>query len=497
MRGNLLKKILGFFVVFIAITIVFFCHKDYAKASIVVTVSGAGSADYNGQYTENGSNGGKPAYSLDTNHWLWWKPDVTRWMLSPAIGMVPVAYHGNLDPDPPANPWTPITGVAPAPTLSVGSAPEPPPGPVIDPTVNPNTGGTTNNQGGTQSGTTTKSTSNQTTASNPVANAEKTSKITIVEDKAVDLVAETAKEVSDSVTPVAVLAVAAAATTLSTIATLAAVFFSQVSLKEFILMLLNYIFSIFRSKKKDKFGMVYDQLTKKPLPGAVVRLFEFSTMKLIATTVTDTKGHFYFTVKPGQYVLSVIKKNFIFPSKGVSREEHYLDRAYVGQTVEISRDASLINVKIPLDRTAKSKIHRNILLELLSSNAVRFVILICGSAISVFILIMSKSAANYIMTLLYILLWLMELITQNREIKFNRVLDHANKNPVDLAVIRIMSKEGKLIETNISDFKGRFVAKLSHLDDRISIDRVGYERIESEPRINGLLEGKKFYLNRA
>ncbi|GAH10474.1 unnamed protein product, partial [marine sediment metagenome] len=39
------------------------------------TVTGAGAVGYNGDYTENGTEGGKAAYRLDDTHWLYWMPD--------------------------------------------------------------------------------------------------------------------------------------------------------------------------------------------------------------------------------------------------------------------------------------------------------------------------------------------------------------------------------------------------------------------------------------
>ena len=499
MRDNFIK--LGLILIAItAIAFFSFSSKNHVRASDVVTVSGAGNADYNGQYNENGTAGGKTAYSLDASHWLWWKADVTRWMLSPAIGIVPVTYHGNLTPDLPANPWTPILGAAPAPTLSIAPAPEPPipPTPTPDPDPTPVPSGDTSDQSGESQ--TSSITGNTTGDSKVPSNLTPASTESIKERLENTLLGnvfiDTAEGISKTAMPITLASLAATVTVISTIASLAAMFFSQVSIKEFILMMLNYLLSIFKTRNKDKFGLIYDQLTKKPLPGAIIRLFEYGTMKMIATTVSDSKGHFFFAVKPGQYVISVIKKGFIFPSKTASQEAHYMEQAYFGQTIRIAVDASVITVKIPLDRTIKSKIKRPIFLDLLTSNAVRYTILITGSAISIFIMLSVGGLSNFLMTSLYLILWIFEFITQHKEYKFNRVYDRSNKSPIDLAVVRVMSENGKLVETNVSDFKGRFVAKISSQSDKISIDRVGYQHIEAEPKIAGLLEGKKYYLNK-
>lgn len=499
MRGKFIK--LGLIFISIIIIVLFaFNSKNYVRASNVVTVSGAGSADYNGQYTENGTAGGKTAYSLDASHWLWWKTDVTRWMLSPAIGTIPVTYHGELTPDLPANPWTPILGDWPAPTLSIAPAPEPPtpPTPTPDPDPTPAPNGDTGDQSSQPqtSGTTSNTTGDTITSTSQTVASTQSIKERLADTALGNVFIDTAEEISKTTMPIALATLAATATVVSTIASLAAIFFSQVSIKEFILMMLNYLLSIFKTKNKEKFGLIYDQLTKKPLPGAVIRLFEYGTMKMIATTVSDSKGHFFFAVKPGQYVISVIKKGFIFPSKAASREAHYMEQAYFGQTIKIAVDASVITAKIPLDRTLKSRVKRPIFLDLLTSNAVRYTILMTGSAISIFIMLSVGGLSNFLMTSLYLILWILEFITQHREYKFNRVIDQNNKLPIDLAVVRTMSENGKLIETNVSDFKGRFIAKTSNQSDKISIDRVGYQHIEVEPKVVGLLEGKKYFLEK-
>jgi len=260
-------------------------------------------------------------------------------------------------------------------------------------------------------------------------------------------------------------------------------------------MIINYFISLFSFKRRDKFGLVYDQLTKKPIPAAIVRLFEFKSMKLVASTITDAKGHFYFPVNPGEYVITVIKTGFIFPAKSAKRED-FIDRAYLGQTIRITGDASVINVKIPLDRTQKAKLRNSILLNLLLSNWIRCTVLIGGTALSSFILYTDPTRTHNMIVVFYLLLWIIELVVQNRNLKFNRVFDRSNRQPIDLAIIRVFSPKGRLVQTCFSDFQGRFIAKLREKGDKVSIERVGYKTVEFEPHFEGLLEGKRYYLNR-
>lgn len=500
MRGKFLK--LGLIILAIFLCAFFaFNSKQSVKAASSVTVSGAGIAGFNGEYSENGTYGGQTAYSLDAGHWLWYKADVPVWILSGALGFTPACYHGEISVALPGNPWyvAPM-GAPPAPTLSYTPSPEPPtpPTPTPTPEPTPEPSSDTVDQSSNQTPTNaSKTNDNPITTSNQVAETKENIKERLSNTAVGNLLIDTASEISNSLTPVVLLSLAAAATAVSTIASLAALFFSQVSLKEFILMVFNYLFSIFKTKNKGKFGIIYDQLTKKPLPGAIIRLFEYPTMKMISSAVSDSKGHYYFTVKPGEYVISVIKKGFVFPSKSASREAHYMEQAYFGQTIKVASEASIINAKIPLDRTLKSKIKRPILLDLLTSNIIRYTVLIIGTIIAIFIMATVGGLSNFVMATFYLILWIFEFIAQHREYKFNRVIDQNNKLPIDLAVVRVMSPAGKLVETNVTDFKGRFVARLNDQSDKISIDRVGYKHLEAKPNKKGLLEGKRYFLNKA
>ena len=95
----------------------------------VVTATGAGDDSYNGIYSANGVNDGKPAYINGAGRWLCWDTGTIRWTItaiecqSPDI-VYTQGYVGNQYDNLPANSWRPGNigpATAPGPTLAVSA----------------------------------------------------------------------------------------------------------------------------------------------------------------------------------------------------------------------------------------------------------------------------------------------------------------------------------------------------------------------------------------
>lgn len=108
------------------------------------------------------------------------------------------------------------------------------------------------------------------------------------------------------------------------------------------------IFQKIQSKKA--WGVVYDSITKKPLPRSVVRLFESSTGKLLETSVTDVNGVFRLMPMHGNYYIKVFNQGYTFPSQTVpsGSDGAYLN-IYKGEPLEILVDHQFVHVSVPLD----------------------------------------------------------------------------------------------------------------------------------------------------
>ena len=71
---------------------------------------------------------------------------------------------------------------------------------------------------------------------------------------------------------------------------------------------------LFRRRRREKWGLVYNAITKQPIDLAIVRLIDAQTKVVKQTRITDAQGRFAFLAEAGSYVFQVVKPAFVFPS---------------------------------------------------------------------------------------------------------------------------------------------------------------------------------------
>lgn len=325
---------------------------------------------------------------------------------------------------------------------------------------------------------------------------QSTVNITIPLPASARTIIDVVKDISKTSQSKAVVALAGTISLVTSIAAIATMLAAQMTFKELLLVLINYLLSFFAARKREKSGVVYDKLTKQPIAGALVNLFEFSTMRLVASALTDKTGRYFFTVKRGDYALSVVKNGYIYPSQYAKGESKLNQNIYFGQTINIKSDQEIINAQIPIDPTARAESNRSTLKILLTSSFIRISILLIGSIVAGGVLWFVPIPLNYIICGFYLTLWIMEFYIQHREVKFSRVYDQSNRQPIDLALVRVFSPDGKLVKTYVSDFHGRFMPYIEEKDHYMVIERIGYKELKENPEMVGFVEGKRFKLKK-
>jgi hypothetical protein len=281
---------------------------------------------------------------------------------------------------------------------------------------------------------------------------------------------------------------------ISTIAILPEILGIGLSFKELMLFFTSMFFSLFSANKNVKLGVVYDETTKKPISGVLVMLYRFPEIKLIATRISNKKGEFYFGVDEGEYTLSAIKKGFTFPSliyKSHHKEKNPDD--YIGQTLKFV-EKSVINPKIPLDPTPKAVSKRSLGNLLLLSQTVRMTIIFVGTTITIFSLLYHPTISNYLLINCYLILWVIEFISQSRQVRFSKIIDSKTNRPVELALLRIYSDDGKILETFVSNHKGQVMPYLHKRHCRVVVERMDYHKLEKIYLKTGFLEHEHFEL---
>jgi hypothetical protein len=116
------------------------------------------------------------------------------------------------------------------------------------------------------------------------------------------------------------------------------------------LILLLLIREFIERAKYFRWGVVYDAVTKKPIMGAVVKIYDKEYNRLREFRVTDNFGRYGFLIPPGQYYLGVEKENYSFPSRLVkTKNDRGFTDIYHGEVLDKEYADSLISANIPLD----------------------------------------------------------------------------------------------------------------------------------------------------
>ncbi len=205
------------------------------------------------------------------------------------------------------------------------------------------------------------------------------------------------------------------------------------------------------NKKKRTWGIIYDTNTRQPVALAQVRIFDFEMKKLLDTQFSNQKGEFGFLLKPGKYYLEVNKNNYIFPSKLASGGYH-------GQAIEV-RENELLNMDIPLDPQIKALSNRlgiiNTILEVIAY--LKYPLLVLGTGLAIYFYWQSADWKNMLVLMVYLIVWVLEIRNFFKPKPYGDVFDSSNRNPLDLAIIRLFDKHnGRLVSTKVSDNKGHY-----------------------------------------
>jgi hypothetical protein len=228
--------------------------------------------------------------------------------------------------------------------------------------------------------------------------------------------------------------------------------------------LAQYIFTfpilLFYRRKRRQFGTVYHSVTKVPIPLAYVRL-KTSAGKLVRTVVSDTKGRFYLSAKPGVYQIDVRKPQFTFPSEFLSEKKSdgdYLD-LYTGGEIVIEED-DVLSMNIPLDPAGgQYTLPKRVLLKRIL-RALQWVIAVSGLLLALYVVIVYPNAFTFAALGLQVALLLLTrvLIKPHKKRGWGVVVDATSGKPLKNAIVRLFEpKFNKLIETQITDAKGRYV----------------------------------------
>lgn len=237
-------------------------------------------------------------------------------------------------------------------------------------------------------------------------------------------------------------------------------------------------------KRRRPWGVVYESLNKKPIAGAVVKIIEADSLRVRETRITDNEGRFGFLVEKGIYNLTVTKSGFSFPSQKINLNakgsDGYYPKVYLGDKIKVKE--GFLGLNIPLDMQAEEQARGRLLFLrfIRFLERLRLPILIIGSILALVNFYLFKSVVDFIIILIYLLLWAFE-IWNLRKIKPYGQVDNQDKKPLDLVILRFFRADNsKLIVTCVSNSHGRFYVLLSEGKYYFTAMKGGYLPFKSE-----------------
>ncbi len=247
---------------------------------------------------------------------------------------------------------------------------------------------------------------------------------------------------------------------------------------------LQYFFTspllLFGRKKRKTYGIVYNSMAKTPIELATVRVYKMPERRLVKTVVTSPEGKYSLTIDPGEYTLQAIKSGFVFPSEyleGQKIDGQYLD-IYTGQILRVADDEALIAANIPLDPSQAEAFHapRALAFKRLV-RVVQLIVAPIGLVLSIVACVITPNWLTILMLSIQVvmLLLVIRLAKPRRPKGWGIVYDDETEQPVGNTVIRVFEpKYNKLVETALTDSRGRYSFLLGQNEYFVTYNKPGY-----------------------
>lgn len=245
---------------------------------------------------------------------------------------------------------------------------------------------------------------------------------------------------------------------------------------------LQYLFSqpilLFGRKRRERWGVVFNALSKQPVEFAIVRLRNATTNTVMQSRVTDKYGRYAFLIKPEEYRLEVVKPGFVFPSnylKGVREDVEYTD-LYHGELLSLAED-DVAARNIPVDPVVPTETPKDIAWKKTRRAIQQNIALVTVLAAMVtFVIAPSVQVAALLLAQVGVYLLVRRLAAPMKAKEWGIVFDEVSRAPLAKAVVRIFDKKfNKLLETQVTDSNGKYGFFVRRNTYYMTVEREGYE----------------------
>lgn len=222
-------------------------------------------------------------------------------------------------------------------------------------------------------------------------------------------------------------------------------------------------------KGQESWGTVYDSLSKKPVSGAVVKIYTEFSGRLKDVKYTNKNGEFAMFVPNGTYRLIVIKSGYRFPSSVViaKRDGKYID-VYRGEYLDIKTASNSkrapINVSIPMDAVGFS-LYEAVFATSVSFGKrfftiIRYPMTLFGLFLSLYLALKYGYFVQYLILALYVVVIAFDIRGFFKSKNYGRILDQGG-GALERVIVRALGKTGKIKATAVTDEDGRFIFNLN------------------------------------
>jgi hypothetical protein len=214
-------------------------------------------------------------------------------------------------------------------------------------------------------------------------------------------------------------------------------------------------------RKKGSWGVLYDAITKNPVPRGIVRLYKKSG-ELAETDVTGNTGIFSFLPPKGRYKLSVRKPGYDFPSKYVlGKKDGEYSAVYHGEVFAITQESPVVNISIPIDPRVYEKIKgfKQKLRAFLTkfSGKLNGIIFVPGLVFS-FIAYISNPVLLNIVVMLFYILGIAVIIIQglSKSRMWGVVVNEKNSPQPQVSLSLLDTMLNRQLQRRVTDLNGRY-----------------------------------------
>ncbi len=233
-----------------------------------------------------------------------------------------------------------------------------------------------------------------------------------------------------------------------------------------LLKLIGLLTGLFRRKRHEPWGVVYDSVTKRPLDPAYVIAQIRDTTTSKGEAITDLDGRYGFLLNPGEYIITANKTHYKFPSdklKGKTRDELY-ENLYFGDSFQV-REGGAVTYNIPLDPVEFdwnefAKQQDQVFQVYSKKTTVRLwffnIIFYVGLLFSTLALIVTPSIINTIVVFVYLAIIGFQIFWRVTH-KVTRVLNKTTGFPIPFALIKVwLPGLNTVVKKTVADQSGQF-----------------------------------------